>query len=67
VLAEAGGAWLMPESELTVSTLAKRLGTLCEAPDELEEAAAAAQSVGRVDAAERLADLVEESAGEPTV
>lgn len=67
VLAEAGGAWLMPESELTVSTLAKRLGTLCEAPDELEEAAAAAQSVGRVDAAERLADLVEENAGELTV
>ncbi len=64
VLAEAGGAWLMPEKELTVSTLARRLGTLCEAPEELEHAAAAALSVGRVDAAERLADLVEEEAGE---
>jgi UDP-N-acetylglucosamine--N-acetylmuramyl-(pentapeptide) pyrophosphoryl-undecaprenol N-acetylglucosamine transferase len=64
VLAEAGGAWLMPERELTAASLAKRLGALCGSPDELETAAAAAQSVGRVDAAERLADLVEEAAGE---
>ena len=33
-------------------------------PDELERAAAAALDAGRVDAAERLADLVEEAAGE---
>ncbi len=64
VLADSGGAWLMPEKELTASSLAQRLGALCASPEELETAAAAAQSVGRVDAAERLADLVEEAAGE---
>jgi len=64
VLAEAGGAWLMLERELTVSSLAQRIGGLCEAPEELAAAAKAAQSVGRVDAAELLADLVEDVAGE---
>jgi UDP-N-acetylglucosamine--N-acetylmuramyl-(pentapeptide) pyrophosphoryl-undecaprenol N-acetylglucosamine transferase len=63
-LADAGGAWLMPEKDLTAKSLAERLSALCGAPDELEQAAAAAQSAGRVDAAERLADLVEEVAGE---
>lgn len=59
-LADAGGAWLMPESELTVSTLASRLGALMDAPDELAAAAEAAKGQGRLDAAERLADLVEQ-------
>ena len=30
VLADAGGAWLMPEAELTASVLARRLGALDE-------------------------------------
>ena len=32
VLAEAGGAWLMPEKELTPTVLARRLGELLENP-----------------------------------
>lgn len=64
VLAEVGGGWLMPEKELTATVLARRLGELYENPGELALAAEAAHEEGRVDAAERLADLVEEVAGE---
>jgi UDP-N-acetylglucosamine--N-acetylmuramyl-(pentapeptide) pyrophosphoryl-undecaprenol N-acetylglucosamine transferase len=64
VLAEAGGAWLVLESELTPTVLARRLGDLLEEPDELSIAADAARAEGRVDAAERLADLVEDVAKE---
>lgn len=59
MLAEAGGAWLMPEHELTATVLARRLGDLFESPDELALAAEAAHAEGRVDAAELLADFVE--------
>jgi UDP-N-acetylglucosamine--N-acetylmuramyl-(pentapeptide) pyrophosphoryl-undecaprenol N-acetylglucosamine transferase len=59
MLAEAGGAWLMPEHELTATALARRLGDLFESPDELALAADAAHAEGRVDAAELLADFVE--------
>jgi UDP-N-acetylglucosamine--N-acetylmuramyl-(pentapeptide) pyrophosphoryl-undecaprenol N-acetylglucosamine transferase len=62
VLAEAGGAWLVPEDELTPTVLARRLGDLLEDPEELAVAAEAAHAEGRVDAAERLADLVEDIA-----
>ena len=58
-LAEAGGAWLMPESELTPATLARRLAGLMGAPQQLREAAEAAKGQGRADAAELLADMVE--------
>jgi len=58
-LAEAGGGWLMPESELTAKTLARRLAALIDWPEQLQEAAEAAKALGRPDAAERLADLVE--------
>ena len=59
VLAEAGGCWLMPEADLTVTTLARRLAALMDWPDELVRAAAAAKGQGVSDAAERLADVVE--------
>ena len=62
-LAEAGGAWIMPESELDPSTLARKLASLMDAPDELTAAAEAARAQGRLDAAERLADLVERCVG----
>ena len=62
-LASAGGAWVMRESELTASALGERLATLMDWPDELARAAEAARSVGRLDAAERLAGLVEQLAG----
>jgi UDP-N-acetylglucosamine--N-acetylmuramyl-(pentapeptide) pyrophosphoryl-undecaprenol N-acetylglucosamine transferase len=63
-LAEAGGGWLVAEADLTPTTLARRLGELIENPEELVTAAAAAHAEGRVDAAERLADLVESVAKE---
>jgi UDP-N-acetylglucosamine--N-acetylmuramyl-(pentapeptide) pyrophosphoryl-undecaprenol N-acetylglucosamine transferase len=58
-LSEAGGGWLMLQKDLTVTTLASRLATLMEWPDELVRAAAAAKAEARPDAAERLADMVE--------
>jgi UDP-N-acetylglucosamine--N-acetylmuramyl-(pentapeptide) pyrophosphoryl-undecaprenol N-acetylglucosamine transferase len=61
-LAEAGGGWLMAEKDLTVSVLAKRLEALMDWPEELARAAGAAKALGRADAAERLADLVERHA-----
>jgi UDP-N-acetylglucosamine--N-acetylmuramyl-(pentapeptide) pyrophosphoryl-undecaprenol N-acetylglucosamine transferase len=64
-LAEAGGAWAMPQREATPERLAGRLAELMLAPDKLARAAAAAKGVGRPDAVERLADLVEEAAGRP--
>jgi UDP-N-acetylglucosamine--N-acetylmuramyl-(pentapeptide) pyrophosphoryl-undecaprenol N-acetylglucosamine transferase len=59
VLAEAGGGWLIAERDLTPAVLARRLDQLMESPDDLVKAAAAAHAEGRLDAAERLADLVE--------
>jgi UDP-N-acetylglucosamine--N-acetylmuramyl-(pentapeptide) pyrophosphoryl-undecaprenol N-acetylglucosamine transferase len=64
VLSDAGGAWLVPEKDLTPTVLARSLGDLMEDPDELSMAAAAAHEEGRVDAAELLADLVEAVAKE---
>jgi UDP-N-acetylglucosamine--N-acetylmuramyl-(pentapeptide) pyrophosphoryl-undecaprenol N-acetylglucosamine transferase len=64
VLADTGGAWLVSEKELTPTVLARSLGDLMEDPDELSMAADAAREEGRVDAAERLADLVEAVAKE---
>ncbi|MND07677.1 undecaprenyldiphospho-muramoylpentapeptide beta-N- acetylglucosaminyltransferase [compost metagenome] len=52
----------MPEKDLTVATLAKRISTTMDWPEQLQEAAEAAKAQGRLDAAERLADLVEEAA-----
>ena len=63
-LAEAGGGWLMPEKELTATTLARRLSALIDWPEQLQEAAAAAKAQGRADAADRLAELVERVAGD---
>jgi UDP-N-acetylglucosamine--N-acetylmuramyl-(pentapeptide) pyrophosphoryl-undecaprenol N-acetylglucosamine transferase len=57
-LAEAGGAWLMPERTLTPETLAAQLQSLLAEPHQLCRAAACARSVARPDAAARLADAV---------
>lgn len=59
LFAEAGGGWLMPESELRVKSLARRIAALMDWPEQLGEAAAGAAAQGRLDAAERLADFVE--------
>jgi UDP-N-acetylglucosamine--N-acetylmuramyl-(pentapeptide) pyrophosphoryl-undecaprenol N-acetylglucosamine transferase len=58
-LAEAGGAWVVPQPQFTPEFLAGRLGELLANPTGLTEAAVAARSQARPDAASRLANLVE--------
>lgn len=60
LLAEAGGAWVMPQAELTSALLASRLAELLADPATLAVAAAAARNHAQASAAARLADLVEE-------
>ena len=59
VLAKAGGGFVVPQAELTAARLAGDLSHFLDDPARLVAAAAAARSVGRPDAVERLADLVE--------
>ncbi|MBS0641427.1 MAG: undecaprenyldiphospho-muramoylpentapeptide beta-N-acetylglucosaminyltransferase [Proteobacteria bacterium] len=59
-LADAGGAWVMPQPGFTAKVLTERLDTLLNDPAALSAAAAAARTQGRPDAAARLADLVEQ-------
>jgi UDP-N-acetylglucosamine--N-acetylmuramyl-(pentapeptide) pyrophosphoryl-undecaprenol N-acetylglucosamine transferase len=59
VIAKAGGAWAFPQAELTPERLAAELTALLADPARLSMAASAARTVGRPDAVERLADLVE--------
>ena len=65
VLAGAGGGWLIDQSDLTPARLANEIAAFIAEPDRLAKAAAAARSIGRPDAAERLADVVETMAGKP--
>jgi len=58
-LAQAGAGWCMPEPEFTAAALCGRLTDLFANPAQLRDAAAAARSMARPDAAMRLADLVE--------
>ncbi len=58
-LADIGAAWRMDQSTTTPQTLANRIETLLSMQETLQNAAAAAASLGRVDAAEKLADLVQ--------
>ena len=58
-LADAGGAWVMPQPSFTQANLTSRLTKLLRDPAGLTRAAAAARTQARTDAAERLADLVE--------
>jgi UDP-N-acetylglucosamine--N-acetylmuramyl-(pentapeptide) pyrophosphoryl-undecaprenol N-acetylglucosamine transferase len=58
-VAEAGAAWVMPDSDLTPPALAKQLQRLLATPERLRAAAAAAAELGRPDAVEALADAVE--------
>lgn len=61
-LAGAGGAWVMIEAETTPDDLAAAIARLMDDPQALATAAAAARTFGIVNAADRLADLVEECA-----
>lgn len=59
----AGGGWKVDQSDLTSEGLAERLTRFLAEPGVLAEAAARARALGRLDGAERLADLVERAAG----
>jgi len=63
-LERAGAAVVLPDSECTAARLDGVVSTLIGTAGRLEEMGAAARGLGRRDAAERLADLVEEHAGE---
>jgi UDP-N-acetylglucosamine--N-acetylmuramyl-(pentapeptide) pyrophosphoryl-undecaprenol N-acetylglucosamine transferase len=65
-LAEAGGAWPMPQPSFTPAALTERLTTLLQEPGALCAASAAARSQARADAASRLADLVEQTLSQST-
>jgi UDP-N-acetylglucosamine--N-acetylmuramyl-(pentapeptide) pyrophosphoryl-undecaprenol N-acetylglucosamine transferase len=66
LLAEAGGAVVLREDALSLQTLSETLTSLLTDPDRLSRMSAAARSVARPDAAERLADVVEQTAGRPS-
>jgi UDP-N-acetylglucosamine--N-acetylmuramyl-(pentapeptide) pyrophosphoryl-undecaprenol N-acetylglucosamine transferase len=59
VLVEAGGGWMIEQDALSPQRLAAEIERLAGAPSRLATAAAAARSVARPDAVDRLADLVE--------
>jgi UDP-N-acetylglucosamine--N-acetylmuramyl-(pentapeptide) pyrophosphoryl-undecaprenol N-acetylglucosamine transferase len=63
VLSEAGGALRLPQSEFTPERLASEISALAADPAKLANMAKAARNAGRLDAAERLADLVVKVAG----
>jgi UDP-N-acetylglucosamine--N-acetylmuramyl-(pentapeptide) pyrophosphoryl-undecaprenol N-acetylglucosamine transferase len=55
---ERGGGWVLLQSNFAPAAIAERLTSIFAQPDRLEQVAAAARSLGRRDAAERLADVV---------
>jgi UDP-N-acetylglucosamine--N-acetylmuramyl-(pentapeptide) pyrophosphoryl-undecaprenol N-acetylglucosamine transferase len=64
VLERAGGAIRLAQQAFTPQRLADEIAALAAAPGRLTAMAAAARTVGRLDAAERLADLVLKVAGQ---
>jgi UDP-N-acetylglucosamine--N-acetylmuramyl-(pentapeptide) pyrophosphoryl-undecaprenol N-acetylglucosamine transferase len=63
VLSEAHGALRIVQGEFTSDRLASEISALAAEPSKLAAMAAAARTVGRLDAATRLADLVTKVAG----
>lgn len=63
VLAEANGAQRIVQADFTPDRLAAEISALAAEPQRLSAMAAAARNIGRLDAAERLADLVMNVAG----
>jgi len=63
VLARVYGALRIPQGEFTSDRLAAEISALAAEPARLTAMASAARKVGRLDAAERLADLVMKVAG----
>jgi len=62
-LAEAGGAWLIPEQAFTPEALAVRLEALLALPGNLAKTAAAARAWGTINAADNLADAIQNVIG----
>ncbi|MEO0392325.1 MAG: undecaprenyldiphospho-muramoylpentapeptide beta-N-acetylglucosaminyltransferase [Pseudomonadota bacterium] len=67
-MVEQNAAWLMPQDGFTADALAVRLEAVLTNPQKLADTAAKARAAARIDAADRLADLVLATAGiqEPT-
>ncbi len=65
VLESAGGAIRLAQEEFTPRRLAAEIAALAAAPQRLATMAAAARALGRLDAADRLAELVLKVAGMP--
>jgi UDP-N-acetylglucosamine--N-acetylmuramyl-(pentapeptide) pyrophosphoryl-undecaprenol N-acetylglucosamine transferase len=63
VLAQVNGALRIAQADFTSDRLATEISALADEPARLAAMATAARSVGRLDAAERLADLVIKVAG----
>ncbi|MFZ0763277.1 undecaprenyldiphospho-muramoylpentapeptide beta-N-acetylglucosaminyltransferase [Bradyrhizobium sp.] len=63
VLSQAGGALRIVQGEFTPDRLASEISALAAEPAKLASMAQAARNAGRLDAAERLADLVVKVAG----
>ncbi len=63
VLVQAGGAIRIAQADFTSDRLATEISALAAEPARLDAMAAGARTVGKLDAAERLADLVEKVAG----
>ena len=63
VLAQVGGALRISQTEFTSDRLAAEISALAAEPARLTAMAEAARSVGRLDAAQRMADLVMKVAG----
>jgi UDP-N-acetylglucosamine--N-acetylmuramyl-(pentapeptide) pyrophosphoryl-undecaprenol N-acetylglucosamine transferase len=63
VLAQAGGALRIAQADFTPDRLAVEISGLAAEPARLTAMAAGARTVGRLDAAQRLADLVMKVAG----
>ena len=62
-LEAAGGGWLMPQAALDPAGLGARIAELLADPEALASAAAKARAFGTVEAAEKLADAVQDLAG----
>ena len=65
--AAAGAGWVHPQASLDPQAFAQFLTSLRGSQQRLQQAAAAALSHGRPDAAQRLADLTEKIAGKSTI
>jgi UDP-N-acetylglucosamine--N-acetylmuramyl-(pentapeptide) pyrophosphoryl-undecaprenol N-acetylglucosamine transferase len=63
VLANAGAAWLIQQRDLTAEALSALLSEILAQPAELAKRAEAAASLGKPDATQRLADLVDQIGG----